>query len=80
VSVEITITGGYVSDIRILKGAIDESGAPLDIGQSMSTYDLFDSVLTQKTMQVDVVSGATLTSNAHLKALENALQQAQSTN
>lgn len=75
-TVEVTITGGAVSDIRILKGAIDESGSPVEIGQGMSAYDLFQQVLSQKTLQVDVVSGATLTSNAHLNALENALNQA----
>lgn len=76
-TVEATITDGVVSDIRILGETVDETGAPPEIGDGMSVYDLFDTVVAQKTMQVDVVSGATLTSKAYLKALENALQQAQ---
>ena len=76
-TVEVEIANGDVSNIRILKGAIDEIGAPQEIGQGKTAMDLFRAVLRQRTMQVDVVSGATLTSKAHLKALENALLQAQ---
>ena len=76
-TVEVAVVNGEVSDIRILKGAVDETGAPLEIAQGKTADDLFDAVLQQKTLQVDVISGATLTSNAHLKALENALLQAQ---
>lgn len=32
---------------------------------------------SSQTLEVDVISGATVTSKAHLKALENALEQAQ---
>lgn len=76
-TVDIVVTGGVVSDMRIRKGAIDESGNAQEIGKGKTAYDLLNSALRQKTLQVDVVSGATLTSNAHLKALENALLQAQ---
>jgi len=76
-TVEVEIANGSVSNIRILKGAVDETGAPQEIGKGKTAYDLFDAVLRQKTMQVDVISGATLTSKTHLKALENALLQAQ---
>jgi len=77
VTVEVTVSGGSVSNIAILKGSVDESGNPQEIGKGKTAYDLFESVLEKKSMQVDVVSGATLTCNAHLKALENALLQAQ---
>ena len=76
-TVEVTILNGKISNIHVVKGAIDEAGTPLDIGNGNTVYDLFDDVLAQKTLQVDVVSGATLTSKSHLKALEDALQQAQ---
>jgi uncharacterized protein with FMN-binding domain len=38
---------------------------------------LFRHVIESQSLQVDVISGATLTSKAHLKALENALEQAE---
>ncbi|QAT63508.1 FMN-binding protein [Acidilutibacter cellobiosedens] len=38
---------------------------------------MFDNVVKSQTLQVDVINGATLTSKVHLKALENALKQAQ---
>ena len=76
-TVEVTISSGAISNIRVIKGAVDASGVAADIGGGNTVYALFDEVLSQETMQVDVVSGATLTSKAHLKAFENALQQAQ---
>ncbi len=76
-TVEATVMNGVVLNIRILKGAIDETGAPLEIGNGQTAYSLFDRVLEEESLQVDIVSGATLTSKAHLKALENALIQAQ---
>ena len=76
-TVEVTISDGTVSSFRILKGAVDETGVPLEIGNGQTVLDLFDRVKDAESMQVDVVSGATLTSKTHLKALENALMQAQ---
>ncbi len=75
--VEVTITGGKISDIKILKGALDKEGKPAELTGGKNIEDLFDSVVKSKSLQVDVISGATLTSKAHLKALENALKQAQ---
>jgi uncharacterized protein with FMN-binding domain len=76
-TVEVEIVNGSVSDIRILKGAVDEAGTPQELGSGKTAADLFDSVIAQKTLQVDVISGATLTSKTHLKALEQALLQTQ---
>jgi len=78
-TVEIVIEGGQVSKIQILKGAIDEYGTEQELSDGKSIRDLFDAVLLQSTLQVDTISRATLTSNAHLKALEDALLQAQKT-
>ena len=76
-TVEVVISSGSVSSIRILKGAVEEMGAPQEIGKGKTAYDLFDAVVATKTLQVDTISGATLTSKTHLKALEQALLQAQ---
>ena len=75
--VEVEIVDGSISDIRILKGAVDDTGAAQEIGSGKTAADLFDAVVAQRTLQVDTISGATLTCNAHLKALEQALLQAQ---
>ncbi len=76
--VQVTIRGGQISDIQILKGALDKQGKPLELKRGQSIADLFGHVIQSQSLQVDVISGATLTSKAHLKALENALKQAQS--
>ena len=76
-TVEIAVEGGQVSRIQILKGAIDENSAELELTNGKSIRDLFEAVLQQKNLQVDAISGATLTCNAHLKALEQALLQAE---
>jgi len=39
--------------------------------------DLFDNVEKSKSLDVDTISGATLTAKIHLKALENALKKAE---
>lgn len=75
--VEVTISGGEITDIAILKGAVDKEGKPAKLTGGRDIDDLFNTAIQAQTLQVDVVSGATLTSKAHLKALENALEQAQ---
>jgi len=75
-TVEVTVSNGALTDFRILNGAADELGAPTDLGYGLTIIDLFKRVQEAKSLQVDVISGATLT-NAHLKALEDALLQAQ---
>ena len=77
VTLEVTVSGGGVSDICILQGAVDETGAMQEIKNGLSIADLFNTALQNETLQVDVISGATLTCKAHLKALEDALTQAQ---
>lgn len=74
--VQATISLGGISDIKILKGAVDKNGDPLKLKGGISIGDLFRHVIESQSLQVDVISGATLTSKAHLKALENALEQA----
>ena len=77
VTVEVTVYGGAISDIRVVSGAVDENGTPTELIDGQTILDLFSRVRTQQSLQVDTISGATLTCNAHLKALEHALEQAQ---
>ena len=67
---------GEISNVKILKGAIDKEGKPLLLKDGKSVQYIFDDVRKKRTLQVDVISGATITSKTHLKALENALEQA----
>ena len=75
--VEVIISGGEIKEINILKGAIDKNGKPMELKNGLSIEDLYNNAIQSQSLQVDVISGATLTSKAHLKALENALKQAQ---
>ncbi len=76
-AVEITVLNGEITGIKILKGALDSDGNLADLTGGRTVGDLFQRVVESETLQVDAISGATLTSKAHLKALENALRQAQ---
>lgn len=78
--VEITVSKGEISDIKILKGALNKDGEPVKLTGGHSVDDLFNNAVQSQTLKVDVISGATVTSKAHLKALENALEQAQPPN
>lgn len=76
-AVQVTVSGGDITEIRILKGALDGNGNPAKMAGGITMADLFEKAVAAQSLQVDTVSGATLTSKAHLKALENALIQAQ---
>ncbi len=76
-TVEVTISNGGVTKITILKGALDSDGNSVELTGGMTIDSLFQRVLESESLQVDAISGATLTSKAHLKALENALKRAQ---
>lgn len=66
---EVTVSSGKVTDIKILEHK--ENRKP------EFTNKLYDRVIEAQSLQVDTVSGATLTSKAYLKSVENALKQAQ---
>ena len=78
--VEVKVAGGKISEIDILKGAIDKAGKAAELTGGLSIDDMFNNVVKLQTLKVDVISGATLTSKTHLKALENALEQAETNN
>jgi uncharacterized protein with FMN-binding domain len=70
--VQVTVSSSKVTDIKTLgnkKAGCDE--------KPELTSELFDRVIRAQSLQVDTVSGATLTSKAYLKSVENALANAQ---
>lgn len=74
-TVLVTISSGKVTNIKVTGGALagDKQSSPLRNGLSLN--DLFKEIITTQSLHVDAISGATLTCNAHLKAVENALEQ-----
>lgn len=76
-AVEVVVKSGAVTKIRVTEGALTGDKQMREIRKGLSINDLFDEVIKSQSLQVDVISGATLTSNAHLKAVENALKQAE---
>lgn len=62
---EVTVADGKISDIAIVK---DMMVVIPDVSSK-----LFDEVKSEQSLQVDAVTGATVSSKAYLKALENAL-------
>lgn len=67
--IQVIVTGGKVSDIKVLEHKENQSAEFLD--------KLFGRVINSQSLQVDAISGATLTSKAYLQGVENALKQAQ---
>ncbi len=77
VSVEVTVKSGAVTKITVTKGAYAGDKGSDEIAKGISIDDLFGKVIDSKSLNVDAISGATLTTNAYLKAIENALLKAQ---
>lgn len=76
-SVKVTVASKAVTEIKVTKGALAGDKQTTDLGKGLTINNLFDEVIKSQSLQVDVISGATLTSKAHLKAVENALEQAE---
>jgi uncharacterized protein with FMN-binding domain len=68
---EVTVSGGKVTEIRLLE-------AKFEYDEAEKVNALYDRVIAGQTLQVDAISGATLTSKGFLQAVENALLQAES--
>jgi uncharacterized protein with FMN-binding domain len=66
----VTVTDGKVTAIQLV-GSQDPGAA------NTQAEMLYERVIQSQSLQVDTISGATLTSKAYLKAVENALLQAQ---
>lgn len=67
--VQVTVSGGKVTGITLLESKFGEDPAQY-------VDPLYTQVVDKQTLQVDAVSGSTLTSKAALQAVENALVQA----
>ncbi|MDF2988153.1 MAG: hypothetical protein K0R50_3663 [Eubacterium sp.] len=67
--VQVTVSSGKVTDIKILMHK--ENQTPEFTGK------LYGRVIESQSLQVDTISGATITSKAYLKSVENALVKAQ---
>jgi uncharacterized protein with FMN-binding domain len=67
---QVTVSSGQVTDIQLV-GSKDPGG------KNTQHEMLYDRVIQAQSLQVDTISGATLTSKAYLQAVENALIQAQ---
>lgn len=68
---DVTVTNGKVSQI-LLSNSNDPAEANIEAAM------LYDRVIETQSLQVDTLSGATLTSKAYLQCVENALIPAQS--
>jgi len=67
---DVTVVDGRVTDIRLV--------STIDPGAENYDHEmLYARVIEAQSLQVDTISGATLTSKGHLQCVENALLQAQ---
>lgn len=63
----VTVKEHKITDIKVIKD--------VQFSKPEMTKELFDRVIEAQSIEVDVISGATVTSNAYLKAIENALKK-----
>jgi uncharacterized protein with FMN-binding domain len=68
--VQVIVTSGKVKDVKLLSSS--DPGA-----KNTDQASLYDKVIEAQSLQVDTISGATLTSKAYLKSVEDALVKAQ---
>jgi len=68
---DVTVADGKVTGIQLVVSKENPDG------ENTLHETLYDRVIAGQSLQVDTVSGATLTSKAYLQAVENALVQAQ---
>ncbi len=67
---DVTVSSGKVTDIQLTVS--QDPG-----GKNTQHQMLYDRVIQAQSLQVDTISGSTLTSKAYLQAVENGLIQAQ---
>lgn len=65
--ISITVEDGRITDIKL----IDD----VTFAKAETTNEIFSSVMKAQDTTVDVVTGATVTCNAYLKSIENALNK-----
>jgi uncharacterized protein with FMN-binding domain len=67
--VDVTVSGNFITDIEVIQNR--------ESSYAKMAEDVMINVIQAQSLQVDTVSGATTTSKALLKAVENALLQSQ---
>ncbi|MPM27729.1 hypothetical protein SDC9_74242 [bioreactor metagenome] len=77
VTLTVTVENGVITDISIPGEALDKEGNPAELGEGVTAIGYLTRAAAAQSLGIDAVSGATLTSKTLLKALENALEQAQ---
>lgn len=75
--VQVTVSSGAVTEIKVIGGALANDKQTNEIRNGQSIDDLLRRVIEAQTLQVDAISGATISCKVHLKAVENALEQAE---
>jgi uncharacterized protein with FMN-binding domain len=63
--IKVTIKNGKINDIQIIKD--------VTFNKPEWTKELFERVIEKQSTDVDIISGATVTSKAYMKAIEDAL-------
>ena len=76
VKLQATVKGGKLAQVDVTGGAM-AAKEKQEIRGGLTLESLFDRVRQKGSLQVDAISGATITTKTHLKALENALEQAE---
>lgn len=75
-AVGVTVADGAVAKIKVIKGTLAGEKQSAEVRNGQSINDLFERVIEEQTLQVDIISGATISCKVHLKAIENALDKA----
>jgi uncharacterized protein with FMN-binding domain len=76
VKVNVTVAGGKLAAVDVTGGALAGEKQNGEIRGGASIQALFGKVIEKQSLKVDTISGATITCKTHLKAVEDALEQA----
>ena len=76
IQVQVSVQGGHIADLRVLKYPSDRRTSVAINRQALPM--LRDEVISAQSANVDIVSGATLTSEAFIQSLGGALSKAAS--
>ena len=76
VKLNVTVAGGKLAAVDVTGGALAGEKQNNEIRGGASIQALFGKVIEKQSLQVDTISGATITCKTHLKAVENALEAA----
>jgi uncharacterized protein with FMN-binding domain len=72
--VQITVAGGRITDVTVVQYP-DGNGRDREINDD-ALPELVQETLSAQSADIDMVSGATVTSNGYLQSLQSALDQA----